>query len=120
GPTPGDSHDNSRVMKYLAKYTINPARTHGLDRYVGSLETGKLADIVLWDPRFFGVKPELVIKGGFPAWGALGEGNASIPLSEPVRYGAHWGGVGVAAASISANFLSAAGAESFGRRVPTR
>jgi urease subunit alpha len=114
------AHDNPRLLQYLAKYTINPARTHGIDRFVGSLEPGKVADIVLWDPRFFGVKPELVIKGGYPAWGALGEGNASIPLSEPVRYGPHWGGMGVAAASISANFLSAAAASEFGRRVPTR
>jgi urease subunit alpha len=118
GGTP--PHDNPRLLQYLAKYTINPARTHGIDRFVGSLEPGKMADIVLWDPRFFGVKPELVIKGGYPAWGALGEGNASIPLSEPVGYGAHWGGSGIAAASISANFLSAAGAADFGRRVVTR
>jgi urease subunit alpha len=118
--TSSSPHDNPRLLQYLAKYTINPARTHGIDRFVGSLEPGKMADIVLWDPRFFGVKPELVIKGGFPAWGALGEGNASIPQSEPVRYGPHWGGAGVAAASVSANFLSAAAAPEFGRRVPTR
>ena len=80
-----------RILQYLAKYTINPARAHGIDRWVGSLEPGKLADIVLWRPEFFGVKPELVIKGGFPAWGALGEGNASIPQSEPVLYGAALG-----------------------------
>jgi urease subunit alpha len=113
--------DNARILQYLAKYTINPARTHGIDRWVGSLEVGKIADITLWDPRFFGVKPELVVKGGFPAWGVLGGGNASIPLSEPTRYGAHWGGSGIAAASISANFVSAAAAEGdFGRRVATR
>src|SRR5439155_400528 len=76
-------HDNKRILKYLAKYTTNPARAHGIDRWVGSLEPGKLADIVLWRPEFFGVKPELVIKGGVAAWGALGEGNASIPQSEP-------------------------------------
>ena len=101
-------HDNPRILKYLAKYTINPARAHGIHRWVGSLEPGKIADIVLWRPEFFGVKPEVVIKGGFVAWGALGEGNASIPQSEPVLYGPHWGGSGAAAASLSANFVSAA------------
>lgn len=101
-------HDNPRILKYLAKYTINPARAHGIHRWVGSLEPGKIADIVLWRPEFFGVKPELVIKGGYVAWGALGEGNASIPQSEPVLYGPHWGGSGAAAASLSANFVSAA------------
>jgi urease subunit alpha len=104
------SHDNPRILKYLAKYTINPARTHGIDRWVGSLEPGKIADIVLWRPEFFGVKPELVIKGGYAAWGALGEGNASIPQSEPILYGPHWGGSGLAAASLSVNFVSAAAA----------
>src|SRR5262245_60338603 len=103
-------HDNPRILKYLAKYTINPARAHGVHRWVGSLEPGKMADIVLWRPEFFGVKPEVVIKGGYVAWGALGEGNASIPQSEPVLYGPHWGGSGVAAASLSANFVSAAAA----------
>jgi urease subunit alpha len=114
-------HDNPRILQYLAKNTINPARAHGVERWVGSLEAGKIADVALWDPRFFGVKPELVIKGGFPAWGALGEGNASIPLSEPVLYGPHWGGSGLAAASISASFISAAAAAGdFGRRVASR
>ncbi len=113
-------HDNARILQYLAKYTINPARAHGIDRHVGSLEAGKIADIVLWDARFFGVKPELVLKGGFPAWGALGDGNASISLSEPVLYAPHWGGSGTAAASLSANFISAAAGGDFGRRVPSR
>ena len=103
-------HDNPRILQYLAKYTLNPARTHGIDRWVGSLEPGKIADIVLWKPEFFGVKPELVIKGGYVAWGALGEGNASIPQSEPLLYAAHWGGHGLAAASLSVNFISAAAA----------
>jgi urease subunit alpha len=119
----GDSapHDNPRILQYLAKYTINPARAHGIDRWVGSLEPGKIADIVLWKPEFFGVKPELVIKGGYVAWGALGDGNASIPQSEPLVYAAHWGGHGLAAASLSANFVSAAAvAGDFGHRVRTR
>src|SRR3989454_7199473 len=114
-------HDNPRIFKHLAKYTLNPARAHGIDRWVGSLEPGKIADIVLWRPEFFGVKPELVIKGGFVAWGALGEGNASIPQSQPVLYGPHWGGQGVAAASLSANFVSAAAvAGEFRRHVRSR
>jgi urease subunit alpha len=119
GEAPPD--DNARILKYLAKYTINPARAHGVDRWVGSLEPGKIADIVLWKPEFFGVKPELVIKGGYPAWGALGDGNASIPGSEPLVYAAHWGAGGLAAASLSANFVSAAAAAGdLARRVPTR
>lgn len=114
-------HDNARILKYLAKHTINPARAHGVDRWVGSLQPGKIADIVLWRPEFFGVKPELVIKGGFAAWGALGEGNASIPGAEPLIYRAHWGGHGLAAPAISANFVSAAAAEGdFRRHVRTR
>jgi urease subunit alpha len=113
-------HDNPRILQYLAKYTINPARAHGIDRWVGSLEPGKIADIVLWKPEFFGVKPELVIKGGFVAWGALGDGNASIPQSEPLVYAPHWGGSGLAAASLSANFVSAAALGNFQRRLPTR
>ncbi|PYN91250.1 MAG: urease subunit alpha [Candidatus Rokuibacteriota bacterium] len=117
----GAPRDNPRILKYLAKHTINPARAHGIDRWVGSLEPGKIADIVLWRPEFFGVKPELVIKGGYAAWGALGEGNASIPGSEPVVYAAHWGGSGLAAASVSANFVSAAAlAGDFRRQVRTR
>lgn len=113
-------HDNPRILQYLAKYTINPARAHGIDRWVGSLEPGKIADIVLWKPEFFGVKPELVIKGGFVAWGALGDGNASIPQSEPLVYAPHWGGSGLAAASLSANFVSAAALGNFQHRLPTR
>jgi urease subunit alpha len=114
------THDNPRILRYLAKYTINPARAHGIDRWVGSLEPGKMADIVLWKPEFFGVKPEMVIKGGFVAWGALGDGNASIPQSEPLVYAAHWGGSGLAASSLSVNFVSAAAATDFSRRLQTR
>jgi urease subunit alpha len=114
-------HDNSRILQYLAKCTINPARAHGIERWVGSLEPGKIADIVLWRPEFFGVKPELVLKGGCVAWGALGDGNASIPQSEPILYGSHWGGQGAAPASLSVNFVSAAAAAGdFRRQVRSR
>lgn len=76
--------DNERARRYVAKYTINPAIAHGVDAQIGSIEPGKLADLVLWDPRFFGVRPELVIKGGAIAWAALGDPNASIPTPQPV------------------------------------
>ena len=76
--------DNERARRYVAKYTINPAIAHGLDDEIGSVEPGKLADLVLWDPRFFGVRPDLVIKGGAIVWGALGDPNASIPTPQPV------------------------------------
>ena len=105
-------HDNDRILQYLAKYTINPARTHGVSDYVGSLEKGKMADIVLWNPKFFGVKPEMVIKGGFPTWGTTGPGNASIPNCEPVQYGPSFGALGHAAPSLSAFFVSHASLES--------
>ncbi|MFJ2543975.1 urease subunit alpha [Microbacterium sp. NPDC087589] len=76
--------DNTRACRYVAKYTINPAIAHGIDRVVGSIEQGKIADLVLWDPRFFGVRPSLVVKGGAIAWAALGDPNASIPTPQPV------------------------------------
>jgi urease subunit alpha len=98
--------DNERVLRYLAKVTIEPARVHGVEREVGSLAPGRLADIVLWRPDRFGVSPELVLKGGHFAWGALGEGNASVERSEPLRYGPHWGACGDAPASLSTTFVS--------------
>jgi len=101
--------DNDRVLRYLAKYTIEPAITHGISDHVGTLAPGRLADIVLWSPESFGVRPALVIKGGLPAWGPLGEGNATVTLAEPVRYGPQWGGVGTVAALSSALFVSRAG-----------
>src|ERR671912_498981 len=100
--------DNDRVLRYLAKYTIEPAITHGISHYVGTLAPGRLADIVLWSPESFGVRPALVIKGGLPAWGPLGEGNASVTLAEPVRYGPQWGGGGTVSALSSALFVSPA------------
>jgi urease subunit alpha len=86
GPLPGDSdrNDNNRIKRYLAKWTINPAIAHGFAHEVGSIESGKLADLVIWQPRFFGVKPELVVKGGMIAWAAMGDANASIPTPQPI------------------------------------
>jgi urease subunit alpha len=100
--------DNERVLRYLAKVTAEPARTHGIEADVGSLAPGRLADVVLWRPTHFGVKPEVVLKAGAFAWGALGEGNASVEGAEPVRYGPQFGGLGAAAASISTTFVSRA------------
>ena len=88
----GDEDDNERVLRYLAKVTIEPAITHGLAEHVGSLRPGRLADIVLWKPAWFGAKPELVLKSGFAAWAPLGEGNATVERAEPTRYRPDWGG----------------------------
>jgi urease subunit alpha len=100
--------DNDRVLQYLAKYTIEAARTHGIEREVGSLLPGRLADLVLWRPSHFGVKPEVVLKAGHFAWGAIGEGNATIESSEPRRYGPHWGALGAAPSALSTTFVSRA------------
>jgi urease subunit alpha len=97
--------DNERVLRYLAKVTIEPAITHGIADHVGSLQAGCLADIVLWQPAFFGVKPALVLKSGMAAWGALGEGNATVEGAEPTRYRPDWG-TGRSAASLSSTFVS--------------
>jgi urease subunit alpha len=107
----GDRYDaNERVLRYLAKVTIEPAITHGVAEHVGSLQPGRIADIVLWRPADFGVKPALVLKGGVLAWAPLGEGNATVEGAEPTRYRADWGGTGRAARSLSATFVSAAAA----------
>jgi urease subunit alpha len=110
GPLTGDSSrsDNNRVKRYIAKYTINPAVAHGISREVGSIEPGKLADLVLWSPAFFGVKPEMVIKGGFIAWSVMGDANASIPTPQPVLYRPMFGSFGSATQAISATFVSRA------------
>jgi urease subunit alpha len=100
--------DNVRFLHYLAKCTIEPAITHGIADHVGSLRPGCLADIVLWKPAWLGVKPEVVLKSGYPAWGAYGDGNASTEGSEPRRYAPGWGGRGLAPAAVSATFISAA------------
>ncbi len=98
--------DNVRIKRYIAKYTINAARTFGIDAYVGSLEAGKLADVVLWRPAFFGIKPELVVKGGFIAWGAMGDSAASLMTCEPLLMRPQWGAFGVAQKALSASFVN--------------
>jgi|HubBroStandDraft_5_1064220.scaffolds.fasta_scaffold16859_3 urease subunit alpha len=110
GTLPGDSNgnDNSRAKRYIAKYTINPAITHGMAAEIGSIEPGKLADLVLWKPAFFGVKPEMIVKGGFIAWSAMGDPNASIPTPEPVMYRPMFGSFGAATAPTSITFVSEA------------
>jgi urease subunit alpha len=107
-----DGHDTARVLRYLAKVTIEPAITHGVAEHVGSLQPGRLADIVLWEPGYVGIKPALVLKGGMPAWGPLGEGNASVERAEPTRYRPEWAGLGRAAPAGSVTFVSAEAAAS--------
>jgi urease subunit alpha len=107
GHLPGDGPaDNHRVRRYVAKYTICPAVTHGLDAEVGSIEVGKLADLVLWDPAFFGVRPHAVIKGGMIAWAAMGDANASIPTPQPVLPRPMFGAFGAAAPATSVAFVA--------------
>jgi urease subunit alpha len=106
GETAGD--DNRRVKRYVAKYTINPAIAHGLAHEIGSIEPGKLADLVVWKPAFFGVKPELVVKGGLIAWAAMGDPNASIPTPQPMLYRPMFGAFGRAVASTAVTFVSRA------------
>jgi urease subunit alpha len=106
GTLAGGVADNARIQRYLAKYTINPARAHGISEYVGSIETGKIADLVLWHPAFFGIKPDLVLKGGMIAAAAMGDPNASIPTPEPVRYRPMFAAFGGAPATTSWTFVS--------------
>jgi urease subunit alpha len=108
GPLLGDGvADNVRVKRYVAKYTINPAITHGISHVVGSVEVGKMADLVLWDPAFFGYRPELVLKGGAIAYAAMGDPAASIPTPQPVRMLPMWGAFGRAPARTAVTFVSA-------------
>ena len=101
-----NDNDNLRVKRYLAKLTINPAITHGIAEYVGSLQPKKIADIVMWTPQFFGIKPKLIIKGGFIAYSLMGDPNASIPTPEPVYYRPMFGAMGLAKYSTSVTFTS--------------
>jgi urease subunit alpha len=101
-----NDNDNIRVKRYLAKLTINPAITHGIAEYVGSLQPKKIADIVMWTPQFFGIKPKLIIKGGFIAYSLMGDPNASIPTPEPVYYRPMFGAMGLAKYSTSVTFTS--------------
>lgn len=103
-----DQHDNFRLRRYVAKYTINPAVTHGIDHTVGSVEVGKLADLVLWKPAFFGIKPSLVLKGGMIAAAPMGDANASIPTPQPVHYRPMFAAFGLAPQHTSVNFMSQA------------
>ncbi|MEH0167274.1 urease subunit alpha [Roseateles microcysteis] len=111
GPLPGDSerHDNARVKRFIAKLAINPALTHGIAHEVGSIEAGKWADLVFWRPAFFGVKPGLVLKGGFIAAAAMGDPNASIPTPQPVHYRPMFGSFGGALSAGSLSFVSQSG-----------
>jgi urease subunit alpha len=111
GPLPqdeGSGNDNFRVKRYVAKYTINPSIAHGVSRHIGSVEEGKLADLVLWSPAFFGVKPDLVIKGGAIAAAPMGDPNASIPTPQPVHYRPMFGAFGKALTATSLTFVSQA------------
>ena len=110
GALPEDSerNDNFRIRRYIAKYTINPALAHGISKHVGSVEVGKIADLVLWDPAFFGIKPELVLKGGFIAASVMGDANASIPTPEPVYYRPMFGALGRAPEATCFSFVSKA------------
>jgi urease subunit alpha len=120
GPLPGDSarHDNHRIRRYVAKYTINPAITHGIAEYVGSVAVGKYADLVLWEPAFFGVKPNVVLKGGMISAALMGDPNASIPTPEPVRYRPMFGALGAAPETLAMTFVSQASLEP--GRLPSR
>ena len=107
-PEDCERNDNFRIRRYVAKYTINPAITHGISQYVGSVEVGKLADLVLWNPKMFGVKPDMIIKGGFIIASKMGDANASIPTPEPVVYTDMFGAYGLARANTCISFVSKA------------
>jgi urease subunit alpha len=110
GPLKGETgdNDNFRVRRYIAKYTINPAIAHGLSKHIGSIEVGKRADLVLWSPAFFGVKPDMVILGGMIAAAPMGDPNASIPTPQPVHYRPMFASFGKAVAASSVTFVSKA------------
>lgn len=110
-PEDSDRNDNFRVKRYISKYTVNPAVTHGISDYVGSVEVGKMADLVLWKPSMFGVKPEMIIKGGFICASKMGDANASVPTPQPVVYTKMFGANGLAAKRCCATFVSKAAAD---------
>src|SRR3954471_21183939 len=114
-PEDGGGHDNFRIKRYVAKYTINPAVSHGIGHLIGSVEPGKLADLVLWRPALFGAKPELVLKGGIIGWAQMGDPNASIPTPQPVTMRPMFGAFGKATAGCSVAFVSAPSVETVGR-----
>ncbi|MBO8192534.1 urease subunit alpha [Streptomyces oryzae] len=116
----GATDDNARVLRYIAKLTLNPALAHGLSHEIGSLEPGKLADIVLWHPAYFGAKPQLVLKSGFPAWGVTGDPNAATDTSEPLVLGPLFGAHGATPAELSVAFVAQAAVERGGDTLPTR
>jgi urease subunit alpha len=113
-------NDNERVLRYLAKLTINPAIAHGLSHEVGSLEPGKLADIVLWSPELFGAKPWLVLKSGLPAWGVVGDPNSVIDAAQPRQIAAQFGGIGGAAVDSAVIFTNSAAVGAGADVFPTR
>ena len=115
-----ERHDNERILRYIAKLTINPAIAHGLSHEIGSLEIGKLADLVLWRPAYFGAKPQLVLKAGFPAYGVVGDPNAATDRCEPLVLGPQFGAHGATAADLSVAFVSGAAAQAEADRFPTR
>ncbi|MFE6332871.1 urease subunit alpha [Streptomyces sp. NPDC057806] len=117
---PGVGHDNERVLRYMAKLTINPAIAHGLSHEVGSIEVGKLADIVLWRPEYFGAKPQLVLKSGFPAYGVVGDPNAATDTCEPLVLGPQFGAHGATPAEISVAFVARAALDQGNDTMPTR
>jgi urease subunit alpha len=117
---PDSGHDNERVLRYIAKLTVNPAIAHGLAHEVGSLEVGKLADIVLWRPEYFGAKPQLVLKAGFPAYGVTGDPNAATDTCEPLVLGPQFGAHGATPADLSVAFVAQAAVDQGHDTVPTR
>jgi urease subunit alpha len=115
-PQEKGDNDNARAKRYVAKYTINPAIAHGVSKHIGSIEKGKLADLVLWTPAFFGVKPNMIIKGGSIAAAQMGDPNASIPTPQPVHYRPMFGAFGKARTASSLVFVSKAAVKSGLRR----
>jgi urease subunit alpha len=107
-PEDASGNDNFRVLRYVAKITINPAIAHGISHVLGSVEVGKIADLVLWEPGFFGAKPKLVLKGGMVSWAVMGDPNASLPTPQPVYYRPMFGAFGKALNDTCVTFVSGA------------